>query len=66
MRNDEAIQNRIVEGRQFMDIGVIGGFPPTERCLRPQLLGKIVFVQITQAAGFITLMLIVSGIKISS
>jgi hypothetical protein len=46
LRDDEPVQNRIVEGRQFMYIDMVGFLAPTERRRRPQFLVKVVLAQI--------------------
>src|SRR5215475_8798893 len=46
LRDDETVENRIVERRQFMYIDLVEVLAPTERRLRPQLLVKVVLAQI--------------------
>jgi len=46
LRDDESVQNRIVERRQFMHIDMGGFLAPRERRLRPQCLVKVVLAQI--------------------
>jgi hypothetical protein len=46
LRDDESVQNRMMERRQFMHIDVGGFLAPTERGLRPQLLLQVVLAPI--------------------
>jgi hypothetical protein len=46
LRDDEAIQHRIVARRQFMHIDLVGVLAPTERRLGPSFLVKVMFAQI--------------------
>ena len=45
LRDDASVQNRMVKRREFMHIDVGGVRAPPERCLRPQLLVKVVLAQ---------------------
>jgi len=46
LRDDEPVQNRIVERREFMNIDVIGFLVPTDRRGCPQRTLKVEFSQI--------------------
>jgi hypothetical protein len=46
LRDEEAVDHRMVERRQFMHIDLGGVLAPTERRLRPQLLVQVVLAQI--------------------
>ena len=46
LRDDEAIQDRMIERRQFMNIDVVGFPAPADRRGRPQHMLKVEFAQI--------------------